>query len=63
MRVCGQILFSNSKFIGGKMGDSGDNNNAAIGIAVLAFCIMDVSINALQVRSDDRSDNGTSVTG
>jgi hypothetical protein len=44
-----QILFSNSKFIGEKMGDKNDNNNAAIGIAVLAFCVMDVSINALQV--------------
>jgi hypothetical protein len=50
MYVSPQMLFSNSKFLGDKWGDRDGNHTRAISLAVIAFCLMDLSINALQVR-------------
>ncbi len=45
-----QALFSNSKALGGYLGDSGDRHTAAIVLALLGFGLTDVSLNILQVR-------------
>ena len=47
--VIGMALFSNSFEIGEAFGDSDAGRPAAIAIAVVSFCIMDLSINTLQV--------------
>jgi histidine ammonia-lyase len=47
---CGaQALFSNSKALGGYMGDTEHRATAAITLAVLGFGLTDVSLNVLQV--------------
>ena len=42
-------MFSNSKALGGYMGDTEHKATAAITLAVLGFGLTDVSLNVLQV--------------
>lgn len=44
-----QVLFSFSADLGQALGDANGSHSIGIGFAVIAFCMMDLSINTIQV--------------